>query len=182
MNIYNQEVFLKDEILGEGVLGIVLKGEYVNRLPGENVLKQDVAVKILEPNLWEDAEAIKMFSDEARKNWEIRQRVKSSNVIEPLLVSKFLIKEDSKIISVPFIVLPLYRGSILKLKDSLTNMQKLKFLEDVVNGLAEVLEKSRYTHGDLHPGNIFFDGNDFAIGDFGFASISQLEGSPYIKK
>ncbi|MEM2121967.1 MAG: protein kinase, partial [Candidatus Woesearchaeota archaeon] len=179
--ISNQQVLLKDEILGEGVLGIVLNGEYINRLPN-TVLKQDVAVKILEPLLWEDPDAVRMFSDEAKKNWEIRKRVKSNNVVEPLLVSNFHVKEDSKIISVPFMVLPLYKGSVLKLKNSLSGMQKLKFLEDVVNGLAEVLEKSKYTHGDLHPGNILFDGTDFAIGDFGFANISELAGSPYIKK
>ncbi|MGB9748700.1 MAG: stalk domain-containing protein [Candidatus Woesearchaeota archaeon] len=179
--IYNEEVFLESEILGEGVLGIVFRGKYVSRLP-DTVLERDVAVKILEPNLWEDPNALKMFSEEAKKNWDIMQKVKSKNVVEPLLVNNFFIKEDSKLISVPFMVLPLYKGSVLKIKDSLTSMEKLKFLEDVVNGLAEVLEKSNYSHGDLHPGNIFFDGIDFAIGDFGFANISKLAGSPYIKK
>jgi len=182
LKITKLNVSLENVILGSGVLGVVFRGVYSNKV-SDQTFDEYVAVKVLDPKFWDDNKVRSAFIEEAKKNWDIKKKVESSNVVKIFSVGDFTYDTESDVkVDVPLMVLRLYQGSVEKFRYSLSEMEKLKFLEDVVGGLAEVFDKCGYVHGDLHPGNIFFDNGDFVVGDFGFANVSNLGESPYIKK
>jgi len=162
--------------IGNGVLGVVYRGVYENYLQNETLTK-DVAIKVLHPKFWNDPEGIKRFEQEAEKNWLFNYDTKNFNVVKVIEIGNSNIKDKSLDYqyTFPYIVLPLYKGTLFNRRYELNNKQKLKCLADIVNGLASVLEKHNIFHGDIHPDNIFFDGENFIVGDFGFANLFETE-------
>jgi serine/threonine protein kinase len=162
--------------IGNGVLGVVYRGVYENYLQNETLTK-DVAIKVLHPKFWNDPEGIKRFEQEAEKNWLFNYDTKNFNVVKVIEIGNSNIKDKSLDYqyTFPYMVLPLYKGTLFNRRYELNNKQKLKCLADIVNGLAGVLEKHNIFHGDIHPDNIFFDGENFIVGDFGFANLFETE-------
>lgn len=63
-------------------------------------------------------------------------------------------------------------GSVLKKRKSIPYLEAVEILEQIIKGYIDIT-KSGYLHRDIKPANIFYRGNSYKIGDFGFAIPRQ---------
>ncbi len=189
----NKNIIIGDRVVGEGAWGVVVEATYKTDVVKEAKGKE-VVVKILHPNLWFHESSRERFSKEVENDWNIMFSVNSKNVVKPLFVFSFdaMFKDGTKI-KIPAIVLPKYKSNLSQELLRLNLEGRIRAISDVLNGLSDVFKATKLTHNDIHLGNILYDGENFAISDFGLARlVSQIEeeiksspefgGSPYFTK
>jgi len=154
------------ELLGQGGMGSVYKG--VN-IP----LRQDVAVKIMEPVIRKQLQQVKRFHVEALATSKLRH----PNTVR---VFDFGQEDDSTL----FLVMEFLEGrtleSVLSNKDRFSCKRALKIFKMVMGSLTEA-HSYGIVHRDIKPSNLMLidmpGAHDFVkVVDFGIAKILQAEG------
>ena len=59
-------------------------------------------------------------------------------------------------------------GTLLKKRKSFSYPEAVDIIKQIISGYLDVFN-SGYLHRDIKPANIFYKGNSYKIGDFGFA-------------
>lgn len=59
-------------------------------------------------------------------------------------------------------------GNLLKKRKNIPYLEAVDIIKQIINGYLDVYNVG-YLHRDIKPANIFFKGNLYKIGDFGFA-------------
>jgi serine/threonine protein kinase len=161
------------EPLGKGGFGTVYRAT-------DTVLNRAVAVKILHPQMAEDAEFLERFRREAQV---------VAALDHPNIVAVYDLGEIEGRIFIVMKYLP--GGSLADLvrRGALPYARALEIMTQVCSGLQQVHAKG-WVHRDLKPGNILFDVEGRAVvGDFGLArvltsstsSISAGIGTPFYR-
>lgn len=158
-----QSRYRLNRLLGSGASGSVwaAKNELIDR---------DVALKIMRPDVAEDAVALQRFFNEAKASG----RVRSSSIVEILDLGQ---AEDGS----PFLVFELLDGEGLDQRLSREGTLDPEFACEVFLAVAKALELAHsqgIIHRDLKPANIFLhrdpEGNHIAkILDFGISKIFE---------
>ena len=150
-------------VLGEGGMGVVIAAEHAR-------LRQDVAIKFLNPQMLESAEIVERFDREARAAATLRSR----HVVRVTDVEQ---TPDG----VPYMVMELLQG--VDLETERERRQKLPYdevVDYVVQACAALVEahEAGIVHRDLKPANLFLaqQSDDAAIVkvlDFGISKFLQ---------
>jgi len=158
-----QSRYRLNRLLGSGASGSVwaAKNELIDR---------DVALKIMRPDVAEDAVALQRFFNEAKASG----RVRSSSIVEILDLGQ---AEDGS----PFLVFELLDGEGLDQKLTSAGTLDAEFGCEVFVSVAKALDLAHsqgIIHRDLKPANIFLhrdpEGNHIAkILDFGISKIFE---------
>jgi serine/threonine protein kinase len=144
--------------LGRGGFGIVYEAR-------DTILKRQVALKVLHPNLTVDPHFIARFRQEA----ELAARMDHPNIVT--------IHDFDQVDGRYYIVMALLRGGSLNEQietyGPLSPAKARTFLEQIASGLSYAHQRG-VIHRDLKPGNILIDENGIArVADFGFAKASS---------
>ncbi|NUP11151.1 MAG: serine/threonine protein kinase [Polyangiaceae bacterium] len=158
-----QSRYRLNRLLGSGASGSVwaAKNELIDR---------DVALKIMRPDVAEDAVALQRFFNEAKASG----RVRSSSIVEILDLGQ---AEDGS----PFLVFELLDGEGLDARLQREGTLEAEFAAEVFVSVAKALDLAHsqgIIHRDLKPANIFLhrdpEGNTIAkILDFGISKIFE---------
>src|SRR5690606_5472081 len=155
-----------DEVLGEGGMGLVFRAHHL-------MLKRDVAVKVLHPELSENEQLRARFDREAQS----AARVEHPNIVN---VSEF----GSTSAGMKYLVMQLLQGcELVELMQPGAPMRPVRVVEiavQIFRGL-EYAHKHGVVHRDLKPENIFVtedhEGREtIKIVDFGIAKIMHTGG------
>lgn len=121
-----------------------------------------VAIKVLDSNLV-TKEKLKRFENEYR----FCSTKRHDNIIH--FIDHGLTEDQA-----PFIVMPIYEGSIRTLIGSLTNDECFRLIKKIMDGV-EAFQKYGVVHRDLKPENILFRNsiNDIVLTDFGIAEFGE---------
>ncbi|HEY9684349.1 MAG TPA: serine/threonine-protein kinase [Drouetiella sp.] len=158
--------FLVESIIGEGGMGVVYKASQAES-------KQQVAVKILRPELMNDELAVRRFKHEA---------VATSRLSHPHIVAMY--DYGSTVDGYLFMVMEIIEGkSLAKLvheRRSLSAMRTNRIIGQVCQAL-EHAHQNGVIHRDLKPGNILLtttdDEEDYVkLVDFGIAKLILPDG------
>ena len=144
--------------LGRGGFGIVYEAR-------DTILKRQVALKVLHPNLTVDPHFIARFRQEA----ELAARMEHPNIVT--------IHDFDQLDGRYYIVMALMRGGSLNEQietyGPLSPAKARTVLEQIASGLSYAHQRG-VIHRDLKPGNILIDENGIArVADFGFAKASS---------
>lgn len=146
-------------IIGAGGMGIVLKGF-------DPSLSRFVAVKVLAPQLWSDANARERFSREARAAASIVH----DNVIE--------IYGVAEVDGIPYFTMPYLRGETLQQRIELRGPLAIEEVLRISKQLADALAAAHsqgLVHRDIKPANILLtEGCErVRLSDFGLAHVEN---------
>jgi serine/threonine protein kinase len=125
------------------------------------------AVKLLDPKrLGRDAS--KRFKNEIL----FGERNTHQNVIRVLDHGVAEVKEGRS----PFLVMPVYSGSLQKMMATSPNEAKLKYFDQILSGVEAAHLQSIY-HRDLKPDNVLYDSDNdlMVVADFGIAHFTDEE-------
>jgi serine/threonine-protein kinase len=152
---------LKQKI-GEGGMGTVF-------IAHDSELQREVAVKMLAPNLINDAEVVERFEREAR----LTAGLDHPNIIPVYDVGRHEAR--------PFIVMKLLQGDtlagVLRQKGGFTSDETLRLMKQLAAGLDYIHEKG-FIHRDIKAGNIFLSAEGHAtILDFGILRSRKASAS-----
>ncbi|MGI5986291.1 MAG: serine/threonine-protein kinase, partial [Oscillospiraceae bacterium] len=144
--------------LGRGGFGIVYEAR-------DTILKRQVALKVLHPNLTVDPHFIARFRQEA----ELAAQMEHPNIVT--------IHDFDQVDGRYYIVMALLRGGSLNEQietfGPLSPARARTVLEQIASGLSYAHQRG-IIHRDLKPGNILIDENGIArVADFGFAKASS---------
>ena len=152
--------------LGRGGMGTVYRA-----LDPRN--GREVAIKLLQPSLWEDAAARARFLREARA---------ARSLTHPCIVA---VQEVGEADGQPFLAMELVRGIALSRHLELHVQLPLRDVVSIGLQLAQALAYAHdrgVIHRDIKPGNILLlpDGRTIKVSDFGIAHIEDdvLDGGP----
>lgn len=147
------------EKIGQGGMGIVFKGLHVK-------LEQEVAIKVLAPELSQDPSMRERFIKEAK----IQAKISHPNVVNVLNY----VEEGSDL----FLVMEFLQGETLD-----NRLKRLGWCPDAVNACISVLSALEFMHSrgiihrDIKPGNIMFlDDGSVKVMDFGIAKVAGERG------
>jgi eukaryotic-like serine/threonine-protein kinase len=148
-------------ILGSGASGSVWAAR-------NELIDRDVALKVMRPEVAEDAIALQRFFNEAKASG----RVRSPSIVEILDLGQ---AEDGS----PFLVLELLAGEGLDAKLRRENVIPAELLLELLSGVAHALDlahASGIVHRDLKPANLFVTKNAAGqsvakILDFGISKV-----------
>jgi serine/threonine protein kinase len=144
--------------LGQGGMGAV-------RLGRDDLSGQEVAVKILPPDMADNDKAVARFDREARA----LAKLDHPNIV-PLLTYAV---EDKK----RYIIMKYVSGSSLQDKIDSSRGLKFDFCAKVMRGVLSALDyahQSDIIHRDIKPGNVLVDEHDrIFLADFGIARMSS---------
>ena len=146
------------QLIGSGAMGNVYLGE-------DTLLKREIALKQLSPNLLQDAHIIARFRQEA---------LALARLSHPNIVQVYDFIEDSHFL---WIVMELVTGG--ELEDKLKTSEPLEtgYAIRLTLQMADALgyaHKQGVIHRDFKPANVLItDGDDIKITDFGIAKLAQ---------
>jgi serine/threonine protein kinase len=149
------------EELGKGGMGKVYKAL-------DNEIHEEVAIKLLKPEIAADEKIIERFKNELK----IARKITQENICRTFDIGR----EEAT----PFITMEYVKGedlkSLIKEKGSLQKEEAIDIAKQVCEGLA-VAHKLGVVHRDLKPQNIMIDDSGSAkIMDFGIARSVETEG------
>ena len=149
------------EELGKGGMGRVYKVL-------DQEISEEIALKLLKPEVAEDEKTIERFRNELK----IARKIAHKNVCKMYHLGK---EEDT-----PFITMEYVAGedlkSLIKKREKLTEGEAVSMARQVCEGLAEA-HRLRVVHRDLKPQNIMIDEeNNAKITDFGIARSIEAPG------
>src|SRR6185369_13776605 len=156
-----QSRYRLQRLLGSGASGAVWHAR-------NELIERDVALKIMRPDVAEDAVALQRFFNEAKASG----RVRSPSIVEILDLGQ---AEDGS----PFLVFELLEGEGLDEKLRRESIIPPEQLLEMLSGVAKALEQAHghgIIHRDLKPANLFVtkgpSGNLIAkILDFGISKV-----------
>ena len=142
-----------EQVIGEGATGVVYAAW--------SAVGEQVAVKVLRPELTQDQVARARFLREAR----IAASIRSRHIVPILSVG-----ETAHTI---FLVMPLYERGSLRAAGPLTLGATVGLSGQIARGL-DALHERAILHRDIKPSNILIDGHgSAALADFGLARMAD---------
>ena len=152
-----------EAVIGLGGMGVVLRARHLH-------LDQEVAVKVMLPELARNAEVVERFVREGRA----AVRIKSQHVVRVLDVATMASGE-------PYMIMELLHGhdvAELAARAPLKLTQAIDFVLEACEALAEAHAKG-IVHRDLKPSNLFVaeqedGGTMLKVLDFGISKLTEL--------
>ncbi len=154
-------------VLGHGAMSVVYKGF-------DEILNRDVAIKVLNPHLIDDADAIRRFEREA----DAISRINHKNIAQLFAFGR---TPDN----VPYLVMEYIDGptfmDIINKRLEFTIAEIVNFFIQVAEGL-QAAYMENIIHRDIKPQNLMLDYNNVVkILDFGLAKILWDESSKTVE-
>ncbi|WP_299205030.1 protein kinase [uncultured Amphritea sp.] len=157
------------EFIGCGGMGDVYKAEDQRRIDAQDI-DSLVAIKVLNKTFREHPESLRSLQREARK---------TQNLAHPNIVNVFDFDRDREHV---FMTMELMRGAPLNavIKNHPTGFP-LSTVLDYTAGMAGALgyaHQQGVVHSDLKPSNVFLDGGQVKVFDFGIARAAKTGTAP----